>query len=177
MFCGECGKKIKEGSKFCTGCGTKVEPISTVSTSIKKEEVMGVEDNNVTEENKEVIEKVENTKSNNTENVVNNNGTTNYNNQNVNYNVKVDKPSALFNILSFFVPIVGLILFLTMKDETPKKAKSIGIAALIGYIVSIVVSIIAFVFVYGVVLLNDNSDYVKPNNRNYDYYIERDYNI
>ena len=176
MFFGECGKKIKEGSKFCTGCGTKIEPISITSSSANKEEVI-VKDNNALEEKEQEITKVENTEFNNNANVVTSNSTTSYNNQNVNYNVKVDKPSVLFNILAFFVPIVGLILFLTMKDETPKKAKSIGISALIGYIVSIVVSVIMFVFVYGVMLLNEDSDYVKPNNRNYNYYIERDYNI
>lgn len=172
MFCGECGKKIKEGSKFCTGCGTKVEPISTVNTPVMNQETIEIKDNKI--EEVMVEEKKEDNNNNNTNNTYTNNS-----NQNTNYNVKEDKSSIWFNILAFFVPIVGLILFITMKNETPKKAKAIGISALIGYILSIIVSIILFVYVYGVMLFKYDDDYKHntPNNRNYNYYIERDYNI
>lgn len=57
------------------------------------------------------------------------------------YNQKADSSSVGFGILSFFFPIVGLILFLVWKGETPRKAKSCGIGALIGVIFNIVVSI------------------------------------
>ena len=43
-----------------------------------------------------------------------------------------DTPSAGLNILSFFIPIVGLILYLVLKDEEPKKANAVGKWALIG---------------------------------------------
>jgi len=49
--------------------------------------------------------------------------------------VQPDAPSAGFAILCFFVPIVGLILWLVWKDQTPLKAKSCGKGALIGVIV------------------------------------------
>ena len=47
----------------------------------------------------------------------------------------VDKESIGLNILSFFLPIVGLILYLVWKDEYPKKAKGCGKAAFISAVV------------------------------------------
>ena len=59
----------------------------------------------------------------------------------------VDQKSTGLNILSFFIPLVGLILYLTMKDQTPIKAKGCGKAALIGFILGIVASfVLPFVF-------------------------------
>lgn len=49
-----------------------------------------------------------------------------------------DKPSIGLNILSFFIPLVGLILYFTMKGTTPKKASSLikwTIASIIIYVV------------------------------------------
>jgi predicted nucleic acid-binding Zn ribbon protein len=46
-----------------------------------------------------------------------------------------DKASIGFGILSFFIPLVGLILFLVWKKDAPLKAKFCGIGALIGFII------------------------------------------
>lgn len=54
-----------------------------------------------------------------------------------------DAPSTGFAVLSFFFPLVGLILYLCWKDKTPLKAKSCGKGALIGFIVSVALSIIS----------------------------------
>jgi hypothetical protein len=56
---------------------------------------------------------------------------------------EADAPNMGFAVLSFFLPLVGLILYLTWKDKTPLKAKSCGKGALIGVIVSIFGGIIA----------------------------------
>ncbi len=53
-----------------------------------------------------------------------------------------DAPSAGLAVLGFFIPLVGLILYLVNKESSPQKAKSAGKGALIGFIVSVVVSII-----------------------------------
>ena len=37
-------------------------------------------------------------------------------------NVEVDKPSTGLNILSFLIPLVGLILYLSWQNSTPIKA-------------------------------------------------------
>jgi hypothetical protein len=54
-----------------------------------------------------------------------------------------DAPSGGFAVLGFFLPLVGLILFLVWNDSSPQKAKSCGKGALIGFIVSVVISIVA----------------------------------
>ena len=59
----------------------------------------------------------------------------------------VDAPNTGFAVLGFFIPLVGLILYLMNKDTMPLKAKSAGKGALIGFCVSLVFSII-----YGVVV-------------------------
>ena len=56
--------------------------------------------------------------------------------------VSEDSSSFGFAILGFFIPIVGLILFLIYEGKKPKRAKSAGKGALIGFITKIVLSII-----------------------------------
>lgn len=58
-----------------------------------------------------------------------------------------DAPNIGLAVLGFFIPLVGLILYLVNKDTSPLKAKSAGIGALIGFCVSI-----AFSIIYGAIL-------------------------
>ena len=58
-----------------------------------------------------------------------------------------DKRSSGLNFLAFLFPIVGLILFLAMKNNTPIKAKSIGKWALIGFIVSTVATMFLLILI------------------------------
>lgn len=53
-----------------------------------------------------------------------------------------DAPSTGFAVLSFFFPLIGLILYLIWHNSSPMKAKSCGKGALIGVIVGVVVGII-----------------------------------
>lgn len=62
-----------------------------------------------------------------------------------NRNVSEDSSSFGFAILGFFIPLVGLILFLIYEGKKPKRAKSAGKGALIGFITKIVLSIILVV--------------------------------
>ncbi len=55
------------------------------------------------------------------------------------------KASVGFAILSFLVPLAGLIIYLTMKDKRPKTAKTSGICALVSFILEIVFVIIVYV--------------------------------
>ncbi|MDE6766578.1 MAG: Ltp family lipoprotein, partial [Eubacterium sp.] len=50
-------------------------------------------------------------------------------------------------ILSFFIPIVGIILYFTQKNEKPKTAKACGKAALACIIISFIFTIIYSVFI------------------------------
>ncbi len=55
--------------------------------------------------------------------------------------IQPDVPSTGLNVLSFLFPIVGLILYITMSQMTPIKAKEIGKWALIGFVVSMCLSL------------------------------------
>ncbi|MBU1143151.1 MAG: zinc ribbon domain-containing protein [Firmicutes bacterium] len=54
--------------------------------------------------------------------------------------VALEEGSAVgWGILSFLIPLVGLILFLTWKDTKPNTAKVCGVLALVGFILNIFV--------------------------------------
>lgn len=57
-----------------------------------------------------------------------------------------DAPSAGFAVLCFFIPIIGLILYLLWHETYPLKAKSCGKGALIG----VIVSVASVVLLYGI---------------------------
>ena len=48
-----------------------------------------------------------------------------------------------WSVLGFFIPIVGLILYLVWKETSPSKAKAAGYGALSGFLLSLCVSVIA----------------------------------
>lgn len=60
-----------------------------------------------------------------------------------------DAPDTGWAILGFFIPIVGLILYLMNKDKSPLKAKSAGKGALIGFCVGAVSGIIYSIIIAG----------------------------
>lgn len=62
-----------------------------------------------------------------------------------------DSSSFGWGVLGFFVPLLGLIFYLLWKDTMPKKAKSIGIGAIIGTVISVLASIVGCV-IYGVLI-------------------------
>ena len=62
-----------------------------------------------------------------------------------------DAPNLGLAILGFFIPLVGLILYLVNKDSSPLKAKSAGKGALIGFCVNMAISII-FGLIYGILI-------------------------
>lgn len=55
-----------------------------------------------------------------------------------------DNPSTGLNILSFFFPLIGLILFIVYHGKTPTKANAIGKWALIGFLVGSLLSVILY---------------------------------
>lgn len=63
-----------------------------------------------------------------------------------------DSGSAGWGVLGFFIPLIGLILFLVWRDTKPKSAKSAGIGALIGviaYVVFVIIYIVAIAALVG----------------------------
>ena len=68
------------------------------------------------------------------------------------YLLSVDKPEEvtdnggfLWGLLGFFVPVIGLVLFLIYKDSRPKTAKAVGIGAIAGAAVFVVFCIIVII--------------------------------
>lgn len=77
-----------------------------------------------------------------------------------NADVSEDNSNSGFAILGFFIPIVGLILFLIYEEKKPKRAKSAGKGALIGFITKIVLAIILVILyvVFATSLFNNISN-------------------
>ena len=82
-----------------------------------------------------------------------------------NINETDDRSSFGFAILGFFIPIVGLILFLIYEGKKPKRAKSAGKGALIGFITKVVLSIILVILyaVFTASLFSNISDDIESN--------------
>lgn len=63
-------------------------------------------------------------------------------------NYETDTPVKGLNILSFFIPLVGLILFCVFLDSKPNRAKSIGKCALYGFVLGIVLNLIRIILIF-----------------------------
>jgi hypothetical protein len=61
-----------------------------------------------------------------------------------------DTASTGLNIISFLIPVVGLIIYLMEKDKAPKKANAAGKAAIWGVGISILLMVIAFIISFAV---------------------------
>ena len=59
--------------------------------------------------------------------------------------MSTDQKSTGLNVISFLIPLVGLIIYLTQKDTSPIKAPSAGKAALWGVGVGVVFYILSIV--------------------------------
>ena len=59
-----------------------------------------------------------------------------------------DIPSGGLKLLSFLIPLVGLILFISKNSTEPKSAKAYGKFALIGWILGMVVSFFFYFIMY-----------------------------
>ncbi len=82
-----------------------------------------------------------------------------------------DNGSFGWAVLGFFVPLVGLILFLLWKDDKPRSAKRAGLGALVGFIVNILVTVVPLVI--GVVALIVEGS--SSGGEFYDPYLDYDY--
>lgn len=82
-----------------------------------------------------------------------------------NADVSEDNSNFGFAILGFFIPIVGLILFLIYEEKKPKRAKSAIKGALIGFITEIVLAIILVILyvVFAASLFNNISNNISNN--------------
>lgn len=154
MYCENCGNVLKDNSKFCSECGYR--------TSSSNSNPIDVMDNGYS--------------SNSSTNPITSGvGNNNYNSLNFNSNPvnQKDKVNILLVIIGFLIPVIGLALFISLKKQTPKKANAIGIAALIGGILSFILYFIIYASIFMNIL--DEYDY-NYDDYDYDYDYNYDYN-
>jgi hypothetical protein len=85
-------------------------------------------------------------------------GTTNYCSRcGYSLNAFNDEPSFGFALLGFLIPIVGLIVFLVMRDNSPERAHSAGKGAIAGVVVGFLCSIVLFFLNPDVMILRPGS--------------------
>ena len=141
VFCAGCGTRRPEPSRaepeatnqtvFCSGCGQELSPDENYCSVCGKQRTMPAQ------------------------------GAQPVFQQQVNPQMGYvqDAPSGGMTALGFFFPIVGLILYLVWKDQTPLKAHSAGKGALIGVIVWTALSVILAILAYVIPLLILHSYY------------------
>ena len=101
---------------------------------------------------------------------------TNVNNTTV-INTEEEKNTFGWGVLGFFIPIVGLILFICWKKDRPKASKSAGIGALVSVIayVLLIILIIVIAFIVGLSSAKDSTDYTGTDIDNYKDNYDYDY--
>lgn len=154
MYCKSCGCKLRSESKFCSNCGEVVEKDTDKVKSTREEKV---------KKKKEVIDGE--VISDNDKNNKNNNDNTIYC-RNCGQEIPINSdicPICRYHLVnkstetstvevimiclfSFFIPIVGLILWAIFKDEDRPKAKKALIAAITGILIALLLVFLIFMF-------------------------------
>lgn len=133
MFCHNCGKKLSDDAKFCKFCGAKQEEEE------KSEDLFGFD------EKKDEAEGAKAGREDASHGDPRPSGAPpagGYVPPQYNRYAPDDAPNAGYGVLSFFFPIVGLILALIWRDNYPKRARSCAIGTIVGVAVGVVFSII-----------------------------------
>ena len=162
MFCTVCGKKIPEGSKFCPECGTaaptskfEARPVSDQDTYNTQYNPGNYQQNGYQNTNAQQSGYQSNADRGYQPSGQQNGGygqNTGYQQPQPYYPQQpyrdpYDAPNAGFLVLGLFFPIVGLILYLVMKDQSPLKAKSAGKGAIIGVCIWAGIVLLTFILI------------------------------
>lgn len=130
MICNKCNAPVKEGEKFCPGCGNDLSVNPPVQGEVNNQVVeQPVVDNQLVES------------------AMVNSEPTNVGAP-VNTTPTQDKVNVWLVILSWFIPLAGLIIFFVQKKSSPKTAKASGICALISAVLSVVITVACFSLIF-----------------------------
>lgn len=170
MYCPNCNKEISNDDKFCAFCGTPVRQSVQGESNQPQSDSMAqnnpnnqpqmnpMEQNN--QSNQPQMNQMPPSNPNNqygySQQYQQNNGdqSQQYQQNKVyqtpfgSFQPNIPTKNTGLNILSFFLPFVGLILYLVKKDEAPLMAKSIGKSALAGFITEVVLVIIIYIIYF-----------------------------
>lgn len=124
-FCENCGAEVQEGAGFCTHCGASLK--GRVQTPPCRE----AEERPCSPHG----------------------GREAYFRDYETYRDLQDTGSGGFGVLGFFLPIVGLILFLVWHDTYPRRARSAGMGALIAVGVAVTFGILSVLLAGGLLRL------------------------
>lgn len=120
MICNKCNAPVNEGEKFCPGCGNDLTINPPIQGEVNSPAVSQPVGSN---ENVNVGATINNISSQ-------------------------DKVNIWLVILSWFIPLAGLIIFFVQKKSSPKTAKASGLCALISAILSIIITVACFALVF-----------------------------
>lgn len=121
MICKWCNQQNTENNKFCMHCGKELSNTNNINSD-------QLNNNTLNDYNSNIYN-----------NQIQNNYQTNVSNQ-----IVEEKANIWLAILSWFIPLAGLIIFIVKKDKQPKTAKVSGICALISFILNLVLVIVGF---------------------------------
>lgn len=169
MICKWCNKEIDDSAKFCPNCGGNIQ---NIDNSINNNEVI---EQSVMNNIQDVSNSIDNTQ------VVQKPIVNTVQPQPTPSPVVEQKANVWLVILSVLIPIAGLIIFLVKKDDDKKTAKASGIAALISFGFSILITIISVVLLFSAAgkfvgdVIDDAIDSANDYEDNYnDYYDDDD---
>ena len=137
-YCSQCGKELVQGAKFCQNCGAPVESAAAAGTGAAGDGSASANTSSGDSSSASYAGYYERQNAQ-SQNAQRQNAQPNYN------YVEQDIPSTGLNVLAFFLPLVGLTLYLVYVDSTPRRAKAIGKFALIGFGVGVALGIIGAV--------------------------------
>lgn len=141
MICKWCNKENPNTNQFCMYCGQKLTQDSNNNVNINNNMNNSIENNQYS------------------------------NNYNQIQSLEPEKKANIgLAILSWFIPLVGLILFIVKREKDPKTAKVSGICALISFILSIVMIIVVTLITSSIInnILNMTKEENEYTNNYYD---------
>ena len=128
-FCSNCGKQLIENAAFCPSCGAKVQyTANTSSQSQAPQPPAPVAQPQAQQSPQQPYSQPQYA------------GQASYAGQPA---APVDSGSFGWAVLGFFIPIVGLVLYLVWKSERPRSAKNAGMGALVSVIMTVLIWLIS----------------------------------